>query len=332
MHTEIQTATELLAANYEAARKAFKWKTTLLTKLSALIFALEGKPLDTAAVEENVARIKAECGAFSWLRGNSELPVATLMALSGDGETLLRDTLAVFRLLKDEKFGGSDYTVLAACLIARRADWVEYDAIARRARELYRAMREEHRFLTGQDDYIMACLLAADDREPSDAARRMEELYAPLKERFHSGNMVQALAQILTLSRAEDSVLPRLTDLYERFRAQKFDFRSGYTLPSLGMLALQAAPAEQVVADVVSAEQHLKAQKGFGGFSSSKQERLLFSSAIAACVYARDAEQRELAQGQTAAAVTALVIAEQTAVLCAICAAGMVAAASSASS
>ena len=108
----------LFAANAQAIKKDFAWQGPMVKRLAALLYALENKPIDCEAVRLSHELIKDSAGVFSTFRGNMSLCIAAMLSLRNNQDELLSNTMAVYDLLKDEKFWSSDFLVVAALQIA----------------------------------------------------------------------------------------------------------------------------------------------------------------------------------------------------------------------
>lgn len=320
----------LFAENARAAKKAFAWRNAAVNRLAALLFAVEDRTIDIEAVRANLERVKRGTGLFSMFRGDSAIGLAAQLSLSADPETRLADALAVYEMLKDAKFKASPYLPIAAYQIAANATPDRFATAVARARAFYAAMKANHRFLTGQDDYIFAAMLALSDVEVEAGAKRMERLYAELKSELRSGNPLQALTQVLVLGDEGASPAERVLALKDAFRARGLPMDKQFTLPSLGVLALLPREAAEVVEETARTFEWLREQKGFGGWSVEKQELLLHAAALVAY---RSAEERAgiVPLSTLATSLTNIIIAQQAAIAAAAAASAAVASTSSSS-
>lgn len=319
---------DLFVSNTQLVKKAFAWKSGQINRLAALLYTAESKTIDTDAIRDSNELIKNSTGLFSTFRGNLSVCIAALLSLSGHKETLLADTLAVYDLLKERKLRASDYLVVAAYQIAANSPADQHQRIADRTRHFYDSMKEYHRFLTGQDDYIFAAMLALSDLEPERGAARMEQLYAELKPEFVSGNSVQALTQVLALGEETPEAAARVIALRDAFRSRGIRMDKEYTLSSLGVLSLLPVDGGMLVQDISDTHDYLRTQKGFGSWSITKQELLLLSTALVSYKHI-EAVQSGILNSALSTSLTNIVIAQQTAI--AVAAATSAAAASSAS-
>ena len=122
---------------------------------------------------------------FSSFRGN--VSFAAQLALSDAPEERLRHTLDVHDLLKDAKFRSSPYLPVAAYQIAAHSTKDQFAEVVARAKSWYAAMKSNHPYLTGQDDYIYAAMLALTDIEIEAGTVRMEQFYTALKSELRRG-------------------------------------------------------------------------------------------------------------------------------------------------
>ena len=84
-----------------------------------------------------------------------------------------------------------------------------------------------------------------------------------------------------------------------------------------------------ITQDIEQAQQELRKHKGFGAFSVSTQEMLLYAAAITAGEYAQNAE---VLKATLSTSITNIIIAQQVAMIAAISASSAAAASASSSS
>ncbi|WP_440116373.1 DUF4003 family protein [Paenibacillus sp. QZ-Y1] len=320
---------ELFVSNTQIIKKSFKWQHAMMHRLAALLYAAENKIADGDAIRQCHELMKQNTSLFSAFRGNSAINIATMLSLTTDQETKLANTLLVYDLMKQFKFRTSDYLVVAAYQIASQVEPVQFQQSVERAKSFYDCMKAEHRFLTGQDDYIFSAMLALSDLDVNSGAARMEQLYSELKPEFASRNSVQALTQVLVLGDDTLESTSRVLALNEAFRKRDLRMDKTYTLSSLGILSLLPTERDTLVDQVAETYDWLRTQKGFGAWSINKQEVLLFSSALVAIQHVEDLRNGVLTT-TISTSITNIIIAQQAAM--AATAAASAAAASSSSS
>jgi hypothetical protein len=153
----------------------------------------------------------------------------------------------------------------------------------------------------------------------------MERLYRELKPEFHSGNGVQALSEVLVLGDQTAESIGRVRALRQSLRYKGLKMENPQTLPSLGILALLPGTAEEIVHDVAEAFWFLRAQKGFGAWSVTKQEVLLYAAALAAYERLGDVKNGLLTTA-LCTSITNIILAQQAAMIAAISASSAAAA------
>ena len=327
MNPNLQQKLALFAQNTQTIKKEFRWQDTMTKWLAALFYALEGQPVDCDAIQGAYTRIKETSGIFSAFRGNMALSLSALLALSGNQETLFSDVLRVYEMLKKTKLRNSDFLVVAAYQIAAHGNAGQYPQIVARTRTFFDGMKAKHWFLTGEDDYIFAAMLGLSAMDVSGGLARMEQIFSRLKPEFRDGNSVQTLAQVLVLGESTDDTLNRLLSLRGTLKEQRLRLDKTYTLPSLGVLALLPADTETIVRDIGEAQSFLRTQKGFGRFSVDTQTLPLFSASIVAHAYAENLKD-DVLTASLATSILNIIIAQETAMIAAICASSAAAAAS----
>ncbi|MDK8193822.1 DUF4003 family protein [Paenibacillus sp. UMB7766-LJ446] len=241
---------ELFVSNNQIIKKSFKWQNVMMHRLAALLYAAENKQADGDAIRQSHELIKQNTNLFSVFRGNSAISIATMLSLTTEQETKLADTLLIYDLMKKNKFRTSDYLVIAAYQIAAHAKPDQFEHRVERTKTFYDHMKAQHRFLTGQDDYIFAAMLALSDLNVESGVTRMEHLYTELKPEFSPGNSVQALTQVLVLGDDNPDAGARVLALNEAFRRRDIRMDKMYTLPSLGILSLLPADRDTLVSQV----------------------------------------------------------------------------------
>ena len=311
MKEQTKARIELFSANTMGLKGKFIWQNTLLKRLAALLYALEDKPVDPAAIRASYELIKKNTGLLSAFRGNSAMTISALLSLKEDREKMLTDTLNVYHMLKAHQFRASEYLVVAACQIAANTSEDKYIQIVERAKAFYEGIKEAHFFLTGHDDYIFAAMLGLSDVEVSTGLMRMDQLFNTFKPYFHSGRGVQALTQVIVLCGENTDAETRVLNLRDGFRRNGLRLDREYTLSTLGVLALLPADIDAIIHDVSEAYDFLRTQKGFGKLSVSKQELLLFSAALVAMEYVSDAKNGIMASALMTS-LTDIIIAQET--------------------
>jgi uncharacterized protein CbrC (UPF0167 family) len=316
MKKEIQEKLALFTTNAQSIRKEFTWHDTLVKKLAALLYTLDSKNIDCAAIKNSHTIIKNNTGIFSMFRGNMALCIAAMMSLKEDPADIFANTTTVYDMMKNVKFRASDYLIIAAYEIASQTKPEEYRQVITRTKEFYDSMKSKGFFRTGQDDYIFSAMLGLSDIDVRAGTESIEQLYQRFRKAFWSGNSVQALAQVLVLSGECETAVNRILVLRDAMKSQKIRLDRAYTLPSLGVLAILPVDVNILVSDINEAQGFLRAQKGFSIWSVSQQALLLFASAIVASAYAEDVKNGVTAS--VATNVASIIIAQQAAIIAAV--------------
>ncbi|MCH4169245.1 MAG: DUF4003 domain-containing protein [Streptococcaceae bacterium] len=316
MKPEIKSRIDLFAANTQVVNQEFTWQDGLSKKMTALLYALKGLKVNTTSVINCRAIMKENTGLFSAFRGNSGLPLASLLSLQNQPEQTFKQVQSAYEILKEAKFYTSEYLTIAAYLMATQAQEKDFEKLAKRSREFYNQMKNKHMFITGSDDVIYSVMLGLTTIDVKTGSDELENIFQALKGQFPA-NSVQAISQILMIGGNDAELIKRIFDLNTSFIKQKLRMDRAYTAPSLALLALIGISTQTIVSDIANAYEYLREQKGFGLFSIDKQTGLLFATAIVASIYAEELNDGVLV-ASIATTITNILIAQQAAITAAI--------------
>lgn len=328
MKERLSSKVELFADNMQMLKGKFVWQNVLLKRLAALLYAAKSRQIDLGALQESHDLIKENTKRISYFRGNSLMSISTLLSLHDDKQKQFARTLTVYEQMKAHRFWASDYLVMAAYQIVGGTVEDKYAETIKRTKAFYDGMKAQHRFITGQNDYIFAAMLGLSDIEIESGLRQMETLHQALQSHFRPADCVQALSQVLTLSGECRDRVSRVLSLSDKFRQKGMRMDRAYTLPSLGVLSLLPANADVLADEVIEVYELLRTKKGFGRWSVSKQELLLLSSALVSFDYA-DKASNHLLTSTLSTSLTNIIIAQQTAIAVVIATSSSAAASSS---
>lgn len=317
MRERLENKCNLFANNYIELNKRYRWNNTINTRLGALLYTMENRVADAEAIDRCRKVIKENTGVFSQFKDTTNFMSSVMLALQPEPEVMFKSILNVYDAMKKEGFHSSPYLVLAAISIALQSDPYDYRKVIISAKTYYDAMKEEHKFITSSDDYGFAALLAMTDKPVDQVVKEMENCYRILKGEFFGANAVQALSHVLTFSE-EDAYTKcqRVSHLNKALKDKKCKIGSGIELSFLGVTALLGQDAQLLAEEVAEVRDYLKGKKGFGGWTVSSTERVMFAVAVVCDDYLSD--QKHSAMEMTLASSTvSIILAQQMAVMAA---------------
>lgn len=318
MREGLKTRCDLFFEKRDAVKEAFKWENDSLISVCASVLMDSENKADGARMKECKAMLKEAVSVFSNFRGNVEMPMTALMAVSENPAELLAKTRRHYKALKEE-FSGSEYLVLAAAILAEHVAEEEIGTVVVRAKKLYKMMKEEHPFLTSSEDSVFAVLMAISDK-PDEATliAEAEVAYKKLKETFSSSNDVQTVAFILALAEGNmESKCEKLTALYGGLRAAGEKYGKYYELANLATLSLLPMSVETMVADITAVANELAQKKPYSGILGlDRKTELMHATLLVSGEYAKSGDSNIAAMTST----LAMIAAQQAALCAAICA------------
>lgn len=322
---------DLFIRNRDKIKVNFGWENAYMYPLCASIFTEKGMEVDIDKLSRCRDLLKQKTGIFSNFRGISKLMISSFLALDEHPEQKIDHALRVYDLLKEE-FYTSTYLPVAALMMTDFARPEDDERIARRGRQLYQMMKQEHPFLTSREDSIFSVLLALSDLSNEQIIAEMERCYKILKPEFFSGNAVQSLSHVLTLGEASATDKCRRTiNLFEVLKNRGCRYGTSYELPALGVLALLDADIDTLANDIAEVNEFLRSQKGFGAFGIGAKQRLMYAGMLVGQEFIGNSGQPAMNMAAAGSAIS-LVIAQQAAMCAAIAASSSAASSASSSS
>lgn len=312
--------------NRNIVNKIFKWENDLLVAAGSTTFLNRGVLVDEEKLEQCKTLLKEQVGIFSNFRGNVELPLVCLLAVSDKPQEKLQKTKQYYDVLKQEFFG-SEYLVLAAAVLADMVPEEQAEKMAEKARSIYNKMKQDHPFLTSSEDSVFAVLMAISEKNDEALMEEMEVCYKKLKESFSASNEVQALAHVLSIAEGgAEEKCNKVVALYEALRDAAVKYGKYHELVVLASLALLPVEQSTLVEDIKAVDAFLAEQKGYGFFGMDKKTRLMHAAMIVSADYTKNDNSEIAAMTGTLAAVAA-----QQAAMCAVIAASAAASSAAAS-
>ena len=314
MQNDLSTLVRRFIEARDAIRAAFKMESEYIYPVCAQIFLAADRPVETEQLERCKALVKSTTGPFSNFRGNVRLPLLCMLAAGDEPEARWERTQRCYALLK-ESFFSSQYLALAALLLGDGAKEEDLPALAARGKGLYQRMKQEHPFLTGQEDSVFALLLAESPRSDDALIEDMEACYTRLDQRFPKGDGLQTASHVLALSDdAPERKVERMLSLFDGIEAAGGKYGKDRQLPILAALSLSDGSEEALVADMLELNGLLAQEKGYKGvFGLDKRTRMMH----AAMLLSLPDRQTDLVNA-AAQQTTLAMIAAQQALMCAV--------------
>ncbi len=285
----LDTATEEIVDRYAAlfaelhSRHTFTDSTML--RLAAMGLAAADLPADAAdRLEEAAAALKQEAGWGQSAAGPTRFVLAAMIVRRGlDPRDVWGAVEQTRREMKHHKLRGGRAAIAAFLLVisagGRPADAATLD----RMRAILEAWKEDHPWLTGNDDVPMAALHAGRGEDPALVAARVESVYQALHQLgYGRGNQLQLASHLLAVGPAAG------VDAAQRFHSIAGALgRQGLRVgrdryDEAALLALTPGDPEQLAAEAAAVRERLRQAAGGGlaAFFSGLSGDLAFSMAV----------------------------------------------------
>jgi hypothetical protein len=295
MREEVRNNCKLFVENYYELRKSIKWNNATNARIGALLYALEGKEADADAINRCRKIISDNTSTISQFKDITNFISSVMLSFHSNQEEMFKSVLQVYRDMKKEGFHSSPYLVLAAFAVVLEAKSENYQRIIKSARSYYNAMKSEHRFITGSNDYCYSVLLAMNDKPSENNLIEMENCFTKLSETFTHSDAIQSLSHIMTLSdEATESKCKKAEELYQALRKRKCGFGLGSELSFIGVSILLTEDIEKLADEITEVSNYLTQNRGFGKWYLINKERIMYAIAIVYGSYLGTAEKKTM--------------------------------------
>lgn len=327
MNQSLKEKCQVFVANKEAIEKKFKWESSYVIPACGMLYTEKNVTVNSEKLEQCNDIVKKEMSIFSNFRGCVKMVLISKMALSDNPKSYLDKVVRTYDLLKKHRISATEYTALAAMVIADNDAVTEPEGVVEKVKILYDQMKKNHPLLTSSEDAAFASLLAMSELTEDVVLKEMEVCYNALLPKFSSSNAVQSLSHILALDTRDSEVkCNEVVTLYEMLKKKGKKYDSS-AISVLGGLIMLDVEKDKLVSDILEVDAYLKEQKGFGFWGIGDKQRLLYATALVMNWYTSGKEEMQIT---ILTSSVALMIAEQMAMLAAISAANAAAASANA--
>ena len=331
MNSEMKAKVDLMADNFHELKKTFAWDSNLIKHFGAMVTATREAKVDPERIKDIKHFMKEETSWTSYFRGNNEMIFAMLLQSEEDYKGLYLKTLAVYEDLKAFGFSRGAYLPLAAYVIAKNSDGSRNQDIFARMEKIYQSMKKNHFWLTSEDDYVLASVLASSELDVDHAAQDMERCYVLLNNAgLYKGNELQSLSHVLALGEESPEIkCSKAMAIQTILKGSKCKLQH-YGLASLGVLTLVTDQPERIAAEVIEVYEYLSQQEGYGFWGIESGLRAILAASIVSDCYA-DQLGSGVMESALANSITSILIAQQTAMVATVVATSAAASASTSS-
>lgn len=330
MDIELRAKVNLMADNFQDLKQHFKWESHLIQHFGAMITATREARVSVEHVQEVKRYIKDHTAWTSYFRGHNEFIVAMLLSTEPEYKAIFERGIRIYDDLKSLGFSRGYYLPLAAITLAKNTKEGEETSVYERMDLIYQNMKKHHFWLTSQDDYVLAAVLATSDLDVDQTAEEMERCYTLLNQAgIYKSNELQSLSHILSMGEESAELKCDKAIAIQKVLKTSPCKLKYQGLISLGVLALVTDQPVSIAEEVLEVYDYLYHTEGYGFWGIDSNLRGILAASIVADFYA-DQLSSNVIESAVANSITAILIAQQTAMLAAAVASS--AAASSAAS
>lgn len=313
MNEHLKKVCEQYISDRDIVKSTFPWDSGYIIPLCAM--ALGSKQVEVTPEKLKACRkaLEQHTSIFSNFRGNTKLPMVTILAQADDPLDKMQAAMAIYSEMR-EFFYGSEYLAYISAVLTDMITREQAEDVAKRSKEIYNRMKQEHPFLTSSEDSGFAVLLSFSEKTTDALITDMEQCYKILKQHFHNSNPVQSVSHVLMLGNgSSEEKCERLVALFKGLGKAKLHYSTHYELAALASLSLLDVELDVVIDEIAQVNEFLAEQKGYGLFSIDKPTRLMHAVILVSNAHIEASATTTVAINSTLAMVAA-----QQAAMCAV--------------
>lgn len=288
MDEQLRIISDRFVAALRGTNAIYFGRPTIFHRFAAMILTMT----DESALTEYDAEQARRMADRLHIAEEDILPVFAALCHCGDDHTGQRAARAQ-RILEHRFFPSAHLTTAAWLMALDQRDMTAYDQVAEQARQDYDGMRRNDPLHTHSEDVPLCVLYAL--RGEKMVPQRLNETIKQLRPMFRLRNSVQALAEVLLLSRAED--VGRTMELSRELTSRGLRLGRGGSFAALGALAAVDGTTAEIADQVESVELRLRKAPEMSGWNVSSKERLMWSCLLAAVGSGELEKQKWLLRG-----------------------------------
>lgn len=285
MDKKLKDFLERFMYNQELLRSRYKFESASACALAAVESTARGRDLEIETLEKAEDLLKKETGIFSSYRGVLRIIVLSKLSSSRYPERLLKESLEVREILKNYFIPG-DYTALLSLLLPELCTYVEEAVVF--GKEIYEGIKRDHRFLTGGEDILLSCLIAATTKKDIRILDDIENCFRQLKDHIDAyQDSRQMVAEVLCMGERDIRFnIVRFLRLHDELKEAGYKVPGDMKLSSLAALALSEIPISDALDTIKQIDAFLAKQKPYKGiFSFNKRDRIAHSAALTSAYF-----------------------------------------------
>lgn len=278
MKTNTKYILDHIVEDMNLLSKKMFWEadTFALATISAFLFASAGKRADIDRYVECRKYLRKHVNIFSEIRGIAETIVITKMCLANDYEAYLAGVMEVYKKLRSlHKLTASPFMVMAAVNIYEGGGTERADANIEKLETVYKEMKAEHFWLTGDEDRPFIAMMVSRDINVAAISSEVSACYEACRKMSFSKEAMHTASQIMSLSgKSIEAKVADMGDTVEALKKHKLWGMKSDLMPASAALGFINAGAEEKAEEIKEIYDYLKKQKGFGWYIGGTQRSL----------------------------------------------------------
>lgn len=281
---------DLFGNNLGILNKEFKNEDFHLKRTGALFYTFNEKEANVEDIRKSLGIIRKRYKLTSPFR-SSVKNILTYKLIDHEFDLNYLDKLEEVYKKITVKWKTPLYKALISLIIVEN-NIANIDGIITKTNAIYQDMKEKHRGVTSDNDYLMAFLLSLKNDDKEKITEDVEKAYDLMKNKIKSKNVTQYLSHVLTLLDGDYHTKTNMVlNIQDTFIEKKRKL-GVVGLSAIGLFASFNHSAEEITELLLELEKQLKQTKGFRYIG--KNTRICYASYLLYDIFKEKDQKKEI--------------------------------------
>ncbi|MCQ2483000.1 MAG: DUF4003 domain-containing protein [Clostridia bacterium] len=285
MDGELKVRSDILAENAALVAKKYRLDYRLMALGGAFTYLNSGSAADEAELDDSKRIMRDRLKLFSGSKAISsssylKCVIACKMAQCANPEEFLDNVNCAWGVLS-KHFSYSIYLGNAAYTLATCCKVKEYEAVALKAKEIYKLNKHRHFLITNGKDISECILQAMTSMSAEELVNNSEECFKLLKKNIRKADSAQSMAFISTVfNGTNEDKCDDIIKFYRKLKDEKVKISSPLIQPFIALPALCGVADDNFVDGIKEVEQYFKRHKNLKMFGLNMQQRYMLAISV----------------------------------------------------
>lgn len=292
----LQEKCDLFTQNRQVMQNGFTWDYPAVQGLSAVLCTVSGKHVDINQIRACRKVLRESLVEFGEVDGPALISAATMLALSGEPEKVLKKMLRLYQMFVDQGFHPSIYVMLTVLNIVKYTDEDQFEELVVQAVAAYEKVRTNAWFASVDitETYKEIFAIAFAEADTDAYIDKTKQCYERLNVFLPSWESVVMVTDGLLMNSSQaEKKCDYVIRLYHKLKEKGYEFVDDFEFCVLGVLALVCETTDTAVDDIIEVCNYLENQPVLKAFDGRRDQYLTYASILVEAQYIENIENQQ---------------------------------------